>query len=78
MVNTHQLGTDPDIFEDTITFYVWEHWIGQDLNGDGDQNDSIVDTYRIAVEEMSMAGPESWLFFALLLISGIVTYLKRT
>jgi len=77
VVNTRQLGTEPDIYEDTITFYVWERWIGQDLNGDGDQWDPIVDTYRIAVTEMSAVSPEPWLFLTLLLIGGITAYFKR-
>lgn len=49
MVNTRKLGTQPGIYNDTITFYLWEQWTGQDLNGDGDMSDPIVDTYQIAV-----------------------------
>ena len=77
MVNTQQLGTEPDIYEDTITFYLWERWTGRDLNGDGDLSDPIVDTYQIAVTEMSLVGSETWLFLALLLIGSITAYFKR-
>lgn len=77
VVNTRQLGSEPDIYEDTITFYLWERWIGQDLNGDGDQSDPIVDTYHIAMTEMSIAGPETWLFLVLLVIGSVTAYIKR-
>lgn len=42
VVNTHKLGTEPDIYDGTISFYLWENWAAQDLNGDGDQSDPIV------------------------------------
>ena len=45
VVNTQKSGTEPDIYEDTITFYLWEGWVDLDLNGDGDQSDTIVRTY---------------------------------
>ena len=51
IVNTHELGTEPDIYNDTITFYVWEHWINRDLDGDGNFNDPIVDTYQINLRD---------------------------
>ncbi len=77
VINTRQLGTEPDIYEDTITSYLWESWTGRDINGDGDQSDSIVDTYHITVTETSLAGPEVWLFLAFLVIGSITAYLKR-
>lgn len=77
VVNTRQFGTEPDIYEDTITFYLWERWTGQDLNGDGDSSDPIVDTYQITVTEMSVTGPEVWFFLALLVIGGITACLER-
>ena len=56
VVNTRKLGTEPDIYEDTIAYYLWEYWIGQDLNYDGDQSDPIVDSYQIGVANMAIAG----------------------
>jgi hypothetical protein len=55
VVNTGELGTEPDIYEDTISFYLWESWADADLNGDGDQSDPIVSTYRIALTEAETA-----------------------
>jgi uncharacterized repeat protein (TIGR01451 family) len=45
--NTGQLGFEPDIYEDLITFWVFEPRVQQDLNGDGDLEDPIVQVYRI-------------------------------
>jgi hypothetical protein len=42
VVNTQELGTEPDCYGDMISYYQWEFWTGIDLNGDGDQNDSLV------------------------------------
>jgi len=55
VVNTGELGTEPDIYEDTISFYLWEGWADADLNGDGDQSDPIVSTYQIALTEAETA-----------------------
>lgn len=48
VVNTGILGTEPSIYEETITYYVWETWIGHDLTGDGDVGDSVVGFFRIS------------------------------
>ncbi|MBI1729374.1 T9SS type A sorting domain-containing protein [Candidatus Acetothermia bacterium] len=40
--NTKELGTEPDIFQGKISYYVWENWAGKDLNGDGDTSDPIL------------------------------------
>lgn len=58
VVNTGEAGTEPDVYENTISFYTWEHWVTQDLNGDGDTSDPIVQYHRIAVaqEAASAAG----------------------
>jgi hypothetical protein len=77
IVNTQQLGTEPDIYDDTITFYLLEHWAGKDLNRDGDLSDPIVGTSRITVTKMTIAGPETCLFFILAAIGGITAYFKR-
>jgi uncharacterized repeat protein (TIGR01451 family) len=45
--NTGKLGFEPDIYEDLITFWVFEPRVQQDLNGDGDREDPIVQVYRI-------------------------------
>jgi parallel beta-helix repeat protein len=47
VVNTHKLGTEPDIYDDTITFYLWEDWVALDLNGDGDQGDPILGSFTV-------------------------------
>jgi hypothetical protein len=47
LVNTRKMGTQPSIYKNTITFFLWENWVNQDLNGDGDQSDPIVRTYMI-------------------------------
>lgn len=62
--NTHQLGTEPDIYGDTITFYLWEKWIGEDLNGDGDMSDPIVDTCQITEAKRITMNLKIWLFLA--------------
>jgi len=54
VVNTKELGTEPDIYEDTITFYFWEHWTVQDLNGDGDLDDPIGGIYQIGTRELAI------------------------
>lgn len=77
VVNTRQLGTEPDIYGDTVTFYLKEQWTGRDLNFDGDLSDPIVETYQIAVTEMGVAGPGVVLVLVLLVISGITAYFKR-
>lgn len=48
LVNTGILGTEPSIYKDTITYFVWEVWINQDLTNDGDQSDPIVGYLRIS------------------------------
>lgn len=77
VVNTKKLGTEPSIYDNTITYYFWESWMGQDLNYDGDQNDPIVDTYQIAVATMVIAGPKTALLMVFLLIGSIVAHSKR-
>lgn len=55
VINTRELGTEPDIYEDTISYYLWESWTAADLNGDGDQGDPIVSVYQIALTETETA-----------------------
>lgn len=43
LYNTGQLGTEPDIFNGKISYYAWENWLNEDINGDGDMNDPVVD-----------------------------------
>ena len=54
MINTLQLGIEPDIYGDTISFYLWEEWIGLDFNGDGDLCDPIMRTYKAISTEMTL------------------------
>lgn len=77
VINTQKLGTEPDIYGVTITYYLWEHWAGRDLDGDGDWSDPIIRTYQITATEMTMTGSEMWLFPALLVIGCAAVYLKR-
>jgi hypothetical protein len=77
VVNTRELGTEPDIYGDTVTFYLWENWTGQDLNGDGDLSDPILGTYQITAVEKATASLEIGIFLALLAIGVIIAYFKR-
>ena len=77
VINTQKLGTEPDIYGDTITSYMYEQWVDQDLNHDGDLRDTIVDTYQIRMTEMIVAGPGGVLILALLVISGTTAYFRR-
>jgi hypothetical protein len=45
---TNQMGTEPDIYGDTITYYLWEGWSANDINLDGDLSDPIVRTHHIS------------------------------
>lgn len=66
VVNTGILGTEPAIHKKTITYYVWEDWLGKDLTGDGDMNDPVVCFLRIdertsgCRKEASEAGGNSY------------------
>jgi len=48
--NTGRLGTEPDIYEDTTSFYLYESWSELDLSGDGDWGDPIVQIYKLEEE----------------------------
>jgi hypothetical protein len=48
VVNTGILGTEPSVYQDTITYYVWENWVGHDLTGDGDSSDTVVNCFHIS------------------------------
>ena len=77
LINTGELGTQPGIYGNMITFYLWETWVGQDLNGDGYQSGTFVETYQIAVAKMALAGPETMLFLAFLVAGSVIAYFKR-
>ncbi|MFB6287107.1 MAG: cohesin domain-containing protein [Candidatus Bipolaricaulia bacterium] len=51
IVNTQQLGTEPDIHQGTISAYRWERWTDEDLNRDGDTSDPIVQAYELTGSE---------------------------
>lgn len=76
-VNTKKLGTKPDIYENTISFSLWEHWISRDLNSDGDLGDLLMDTYQITATKTSTADLVAGLLFAISVIGGISLYSKR-
>jgi hypothetical protein len=70
LVNTKELGTEPDIYEDIISFYLWEIWADIDLNGDEDLGDPIVHIYRIPQDtklgvggEYRYSGARRWKLF---------------
>lgn len=77
VVNTQQLGTEPSIYGDTITFYLWEDWTEQDINGDGDLNDPIVGTHKITAREFPVLGLETALFAVFLAIGSITAHFRR-
>ena len=47
VVNTGILGTEPSVYQDTISYYVWEYSVGYDLTGDGDVSDPVVGFFWI-------------------------------
>ena len=53
IINTEQLGTEPDIYQGTLSSYRWERWTNDDLNRDGDTSDPIVQSYRLTGAEPS-------------------------
>ncbi len=53
ILNTGQLGTEPDIYQGTLSSYRWERWTNEDLNRDGDTSDPIVQTYQLTGGEPS-------------------------
>jgi len=55
VMNTGKAGTEPDVYENTISFYTWERWVAQDLNGDGDTSDPIVQYCRTAPIQEAIA-----------------------
>ncbi|MBU7013544.1 MAG: S-layer family protein [Theionarchaea archaeon] len=77
VINTQKLGTEPDIFDGTITYYVWEHWMGKDLNGDGDLDDSVLETFEIPVDGMAVQDQETAYFLAISLICVLVLMFRR-
>ena len=56
--DTGQQGAEPDIFQGTITSYVWEDWLGADRSLDGDREDPIVRTHAISKADRVLAQPE--------------------
>jgi hypothetical protein len=77
VVNTRQLGTEPAIYDSTITFFFLERWAGQDFDSDGSLSDSIVDIYQITGKKMSIADPVTVLLLTLLAIGSITAYFNR-
>ncbi|MGC1123223.1 MAG: hypothetical protein WBA22_19230 [Candidatus Methanofastidiosia archaeon] len=77
VINTRELGTEPDIFEDTITYYVWEHWIGKDLNEDGDLDDSVLRAYTIPAGEMAVQDQDIGSFLIIFFICSFVLIFWR-
>jgi len=65
--NTARLGIEPDIYEDVISFWVFEPLARLDINGDGDKSDPIVQTYKITSTEMEQPS-------APLVVTSILTY----
>ncbi|MBU6998675.1 MAG: hypothetical protein HXS41_13955 [Theionarchaea archaeon] len=77
VVSTGKLGTEPDIFDGTITYYVWERWMGTDLNEDGDVDDSVLETFEIPAGGMAVQDQEIWSFLAILFICTLFLIVWR-
>ena len=65
--NTARLGVEPDIYENIISFWVFEPLAQLDINGDGDRSDPIVQTYRITTAGMEQAVTP-------LVVTGVLAY----
>lgn len=76
-VNTMKMGTKPDIYENVVSFSLWEYWTGQDLNNDGDMNDLVMDIYRIGATEVPMESLGTAVIFAILTTAAIAILLRR-
>lgn len=55
VTNTGQLGAEPDVYDNIISFHVLEWWSGFDWSGDGDTRDSIVLTCPVQLDAWPFA-----------------------
>lgn len=55
---TGQQGAEPDIYQDRVTSYVWESWIGTDVNADRDRDDPIVQTHQVSHADRVLPQPQ--------------------
>ncbi len=51
VINTGQVGYEPDLYEDVVAYWSYEPELGRDLNGDGDLHDPVVITYPLGAAE---------------------------
>jgi len=58
--NTGVVGWGASIYGDIIAFSTFESQVGQDLNGDGDVDDSVVRYYNISSGTVTNTGAEGW------------------
>lgn len=58
ILNTHEPGSSPAIYENRIAFTTEEPWVAQDLNGDGDQSDTVIRYYDLSSQMAFNTGEE--------------------
>ncbi|MGC1119938.1 MAG: hypothetical protein WBA22_02490 [Candidatus Methanofastidiosia archaeon] len=77
VVNTRHLGTEPDIYKNTVSCYIWENWTDQDSNDDGNLDDPYLEVFEITASERSVTCPEIGFSIILLIILGAgISYKK--
>jgi len=47
LVNIKELGIEPDLFEDKISYYRWEQWLNTDQTHDVDEEDPVLGLHLI-------------------------------
>lgn len=60
LVNTGVVGWGASIYGDIIAFSTFEYQMAQDLNGDGDTQDSVIRYYNISSGVVVNTGAEGW------------------
>jgi len=58
--NTGVVGWGASIYGDIIAFSTFESQVAQDLNGDGDMDDSVIRYYNISSGTVTNTGAEGW------------------
>lgn len=58
MTDTVITGGFPDIDGNIVAFHVFERWVDQDLNGDGDVEDMVIQFYDLETDTLTNTGIE--------------------
>jgi len=58
--NTRNVGWGASIYGDIIAFSTFESQVAQDLNGDGDTDDSVIRYYNVSSGSVVNTGAEGW------------------